>query len=142
MFGIDDLLLGGIIGGLAGIGKHAGDAAKFDQEKKVQAATTRYSPWTHMTGTAPTRPGSIFGDALGGATSGASFAQGIQNAGTYNDFLKNKLARGTAGVADVAQGPNLWGAVTPGGAPNNYGANLGNAWQTLKQPSINPWGQP
>jgi hypothetical protein len=134
-------LLGLIAGALAGFGKHLGDAQKFQKEKEVQGATTRYSPWTHMQAAAPTRPGSIFGDVLSGGTAGASFQQGLDSSDTYNDFLKSKMARDTAGVADVGGGPNLWGAIMPGGPQNNYGANLGNVYSTLKPPTINPWGQ-
>ncbi len=63
-------LVGLGIGLGGGLLKGGFDAAREARERKVAAATQRYSPWTGMQA-APVRSADIFGSALQGATTGA-----------------------------------------------------------------------
>lgn len=87
VFAIAPLLLAGIMA-LAGAAKGATvDKDKENRQRKLEAETTRYSPWTHMTGQAPTEA-DPFGNALQGGFTGLSLGQGMENQNAYNEYLK------------------------------------------------------
>lgn len=57
-----------------GAAKSGMDAEKAERQRKVQAATTRYSPWTGMQGQAP-EEANVAGNMLQGGMTGAGLAQ-------------------------------------------------------------------
>jgi hypothetical protein len=54
-----------LIGSAIGLGKHGLAAGRAGRQKKVQAATTRWSPWTGMEAPAPEEP-DLFGNLMEG----------------------------------------------------------------------------
>jgi hypothetical protein len=84
-------------GGATGLGKTAYDMTQQNKEKKLQAETTRWSPWTNMKADAP-RALDPVGDLMKGALSAAvigkqmgAFKQakppGTQLSGTDEEYL-------------------------------------------------------
>lgn len=95
---MDPFTLALIGGGLFGVGKSVADSAGRESDKKVQAETTRFSPWTGMKAEAP-RKVDAFGNILKGGLSGATIANAGANAGWWGG-----AAGGTAGAAQAATG--------------------------------------
>lgn len=97
---------------MLGIGAGAGllkyglvDQPKYAAQKQLAASTQRYSPWTHMTASAPDQPSAV-GDAMQGAGTGAMLGGqiGLQNAqknwlqnNPYNSQVAGASAMGTGG---------------------------------------------
>jgi hypothetical protein len=84
-------------GGLFGLGKTAYDSAGRSSDKEVQAATTRYSPWTGMKGAQP-REVDPFGNVLKGGLSGAMLANIGTNAGWFGGGAATAGAAGAGGA--------------------------------------------
>lgn len=72
------LIAGAALGTLKGV-KGMVDESK---DRKLQAETTRYSPWTGMKAADPRRA-NLFGDLLSGGLTGAMIGQGIQGSGIF-----------------------------------------------------------
>lgn len=85
-------LLGMLIGGAAGGGKSILDFIRAGKQRKLQAETTFYSPWTHMQAKAPDTP-NPFGDVLSGAVAGGGFEQGINKATRDQAYLDQLAAK-------------------------------------------------
>lgn len=67
-----------LIGGAAlGVGSHLSKQAQAERDRKVQSATTRYSPWTGMVAKAP-EDSNLFGQLLQGGLTGAMVGQGYE----------------------------------------------------------------
>lgn len=87
---MNPLLLGGLVGVGGGLLKGVFDSGRADRQRKVQAETTRWSPWTGMQAQAPQEP-DYLGSALQFGTTGAMLGQGFQNQATQNDFNSKYL---------------------------------------------------
>lgn len=81
-------LIGLGAGTALGIGKHfLIDKPAADRKRKVAAEQTRWSPWTGMGLGDPGEEPNLMANVMQGGLSGASFGQGMQNSGAYNDWL-------------------------------------------------------
>lgn len=90
-------LAGLLIGTGAGLLKSvASDAPRRQAQQRVQAETTRWSPWTGMVGQAPTVEFDPFGSAMQGGLSGASFEQ-LASGGTPGSSYSG-MASGSPGL--------------------------------------------
>lgn len=103
------------------------DAPKEARDRKLAAATQRYSPWTHLQAQ-PIKTADPFGSALQYGASGAALGQNIQNSNAMDTYLKNNPYGGAkvdfnAGASPVP-GANYGLANNPWsgfGGPNPYG---------------------
>lgn len=109
----------GLLGGMM---KHGHDQAVENSDRNLAAATARYSPWTGMTPQPVRHAGSMFGDALQGATSFGMMGQGLDSMaggkpampGVLPDAQNNVMdgashMQGSAGYGDMSQyGSNPW----------------------------------
>lgn len=68
-------LAGAAVGGLMALQSDKDKSEKLKQYNMSQAAATRYSPWTGMTGKIEMDGSDNYGDALGGAATGAAMYQ-------------------------------------------------------------------
>lgn len=114
----------GALGIGAGLGllKDAGEQERFNSQKRVQSATTRYSPWTGMHADAPQYGSGTLGNLAGGAASGLLYSQqnpagpatgSAEQAGIAN---KDIMAQGALTPTESSVLPNNIGA-SPGGQP-------------------------
>lgn len=84
----------GLMGGLAlgGLTKSlAIDAPRADRQRKLQAETTRYSPWTGLTGQAP-QEADPFGSTMQGLTGGAMLGSSMNAANKANALTDAQTA--------------------------------------------------
>lgn len=111
-------------GAALGLAKNAlVDKPKEDRQRALAAQTALYSPWTGM------KPNEVqesdaFGNALQGATSGAMFAQGQQNADMQKEMLDMKKKQM---MMQQSQGmgvnPNLYSGQAPAGSQMSYNSS-------------------
>lgn len=117
---MDPFTLALLGGGLFGLGKTAYDAEGRSSDKKVQAATTRYSPWTGMQGQEP-RQVDPFGNILKGGLSGAMLGNIGANAGWWG------AGAAAPATAAASAGPGL-------GVNTNLMAGMQNpTWASMMQ---------
>lgn len=113
--------------GMAGAGLAKGelvDKPKQEAQATAQAATTRYSPWTHMTAAAPTEA-DPWGNAIAGAASGLAMEQN-NKAFDMNQALKQKLLNSpnttniNTGGGSNGDAGSFWSSAAPTSAGNPY----------------------
>jgi hypothetical protein len=123
---------GALAGAILGLGKGMLDKKKEDADRKIQAETTRYSPWTHMQAAAPQRA-DLLGSTMQGGMTGAAMGQNMNSQNQQNALLdaqKNYWERmmasqPTAGTGQAA-GPSLaeyrmgQSAMSPNGWRSGY----------------------
>lgn len=127
VYGIAPLLLGLLAGAGLGLAKHVTtDAPIAEKQRKVQGATTRYSPWTGMRAPEPSQP-NAFGSMMQGGLAGAQFGALGAKAGLFG---------GGANPGDVVgMGAGAGGA--PGGMMSAGRMMPGMA---MRMPAkANPW---
>lgn len=100
------------IGAGLGLLKQQGEQQRFDSQKKVQAATTRYSPWTHMQGQAPQYGSGLLGNLAGGTASGLLYSQANPESGAAGADAGATGAGANQGLFDMSgvSGPGTGGA--------------------------------
>lgn len=113
------LALAAIMGG-AGLAKsHFIDRPAEERQRRVQAETTRYSPWTGMQAAAP-KPTDYLGNTMQGAMTGATLGQGMETQAQQKKFQDAQMARwdSEALAQQAAQGGSAgaygWGGMAPG----------------------------
>jgi hypothetical protein len=109
------------IGAATGMVKNQGKQAEYDRQKKIQAETTRMSPWTGMRAEAPV-PVNAAGNILEGAMTGLSLHQGMGRAAKQDELMdayKKNLLAGTSG----AQAP-MYGSAWSGMQAQPYSLGL------------------
>lgn len=124
------IIAGLIAGGALGAGKYFGvDRGKEERDRKLQAATALYSPWTGMQAQ-PVHEADLFGDVLQGATAGGQMGQNVESLGGASEMQKRNLALLDSEIArNNAYTQRLSPGQTP--APGMGGPNQG--------PQYNPW---
>lgn len=96
VMGILPLWLGLLLGGGLGAVKHfAADAPIAEKQRKIQGATTRYSPWTGMKAPEPSQP-NLFSSVFQGGLAGANFAGMADKAGLFSEAAPAAAATGGA----------------------------------------------
>lgn len=157
------------IGGLAvgaglGVLKLIQDGNQAGQQAKVQAATTRYSPWTGMQAAAPT-PVNAVGDIMGGMASGGMQGQALGNSlnkvaplamsdltnasgdgalDMVNKFNEeNKALSDSADASELGQLGGSGGAADadPMSAGNGFNADSKSLWANLKKKKSSTLGE-
>lgn len=110
---------GALAGAIIGLGKGYMDSKKEDKDRKIQAETTRYSPWTHMQAAAPQRA-DFLGSAMQGGMTGAAMGQNVNNSNQQNALLQSQqnywdkmLKQQTAPAPQMAGGYAGYGAGIP-----------------------------
>lgn len=98
----------------------ANDKSKRNDQVQVQSATTKYSPWTHLVGQAPTA-NSPTSDLIQGAAASMAAKQGETTADNANNL-------------NAAQVAYLKGLSTGGGGPQNSAIDQYGNFQ-------GPWSQ-
>lgn len=88
-----------LIGGGLGLAKYALDKGREGRQRKLQAETTRFSPWTGMQAEAP-QEANVLGSVMQGATAGAMFGQ--QNPLEAVKNAASEASIGTLGVQGTA----------------------------------------
>ncbi len=89
---MDPITLGLIIGGTTGLAKGLlVDSPRASRQRKLQAETTRYSPWTGLTGQAP-QEADLFGSTMQGLTGGAMLGGSISSANKANALTDAQTA--------------------------------------------------
>jgi hypothetical protein len=129
VMGIAPWLLGLLLGVGGGAAKHiTTDVPIAEKQRKLQGATTRYSPWTGMRAPEPSQP-NLFGNILQGGVTGAQLGLSADKAGLFDS--KPPVAGGG--------GANSWGAMgSAEGAPAGGGRIMPNL---MSRRGINPWGE-
>lgn len=102
------LLLGGLIGGGAGLLSHFGKKSQADKERQYQAQTAKWSPWTGLQSHYVQDP-SFVGDVLGGAASGLSFGAMNQGALTEKGVAPEMSSSNYGPLADKDEYMKLMG---------------------------------
>lgn len=100
------------------------DAPAAERQRKVQAATTRYSPWTHMQAAAPTEA-DPFSSALQFGATGASMGAGMKQADAqtkYMDALSDRLNTGGS-IGSWGGGKNLYNYMPGTGSSGTGGVS-------------------
>jgi len=93
VMGIAPWLLGLLLGVGGGAAKHiTTDVPIAEKQRKLQGATTRYSPWTGMEAPEPSQP-NLFGNILQGGVTGAQLGLSADKAGLF-DSAPNTGAKG------------------------------------------------
>ena len=109
------------IGAATGMVKNQDKKKQFDEQKRIQAETTRMSPWTGMSAAAPENFSSM-GNILEGAMGGLSMHQNMGKAAKQDElmdaYLKNLNGGGQAAPTFMSSG---WGGSKPA-------YSLGNPW--------------
>lgn len=117
----------GIGAGLGLLKSLAIDAPKEARQRKVAAATQRYSPWTGLQAQ-PVQEADPFGSALQFGATGAMLGQGIQNADATKN-LQDAMAKyyGQGGLGSYGnyyaglQSPGLGVDMSYLNTPKNFG---------------------
>ena len=116
------------IGGGLGLGKHALEAGAAARDRKLQAETARYSPWTGLK-PQKTQDPNIFGNLLQGATV-ASMAGGMGGAGDMaGDVASEAPALGSSQASSLGVDTNM----------GNF-SGLGNRYSFLNEGMQAPMG--
>lgn len=131
-----DPLTGSLIGAGGGLLKSLFDGGKADRERKLQAETTRWSPWTGMTAQAPSTP-DAFGSIMQGGLSGFALGQNAQGAANQ-DALNNRYA----GILEKMAGTGTKVYDVPAGPNPVYSAPIGPAPFSVFSSMTNKGGQP
>lgn len=76
--------------GLGGLKHFLIDKPAAEKERKYEATTARWSPWTHMQSHYVADP-NLFGSLLQGGGAGLQFGQGMQSADAANDMQSSYL---------------------------------------------------
>lgn len=88
------------------------DQPRADRQRKLAAATQRFSPWTHLTAD-PVKDPNPLGDALTAGVTGAMVGQGIENSQAQNAFLDRQGdLSGAASSAGADSGGDVGAGIT------------------------------
>lgn len=118
---MDPITLGLLIGAGGGLLKSVTvDKAREDRQRKLAAATQRYSPWTQLQAQ-PIQEADPFGSTLGYGGLGADQGQKIQNAQANNALVKAQTSwLNNGGSPQYTAGlnqSNPWGSYGPKASP-------------------------
>lgn len=83
--------LGAALGGVGILKSVLFDAPREHRQRIAQSEATRWSPWTGMSGQAPTTNADPLGSGLQFGTTGAMLGQGVQNQGNQDAFNSRLL---------------------------------------------------
>jgi hypothetical protein len=103
------------------------DKPREERDRKMQAATTRYSPWTKLKAD-PVRESDPFGNAMQFGTTGLLLGQNAQNAAAQNKLMTaqtNWLENGGNPMANAAM-------TNPAAAAQSWDPGMAS-WSNLRR---------
>ncbi len=106
-------LIAAILGAFTGAAKNIGETNKSNRQIELASKTARYSPWTGLKPREVESPDAI-GNIAGGAASGMALGQNIQQANSFNDWMKRRAA-----ILRQREQQGLWGNISETGGMNS-----------------------